>query len=667
MGRRIRWLALVLALCFVAVLVQLVNIQLQRAPALNATPSNPRNAVKRFDNDRGLILASNGTVLAKSVPTGEPSGHYEYARVYPTGPLYSGIVGYSSLYYGTSGAEYSYNNYLSLHKRPPQTLGQLLHTPGTTTDDVTLTVVPQLQELAAQQLADVPDTDKDGAVTVLSVKTSSVLAMYSSPDYTNNALATPTPGKDEAAGKADRDDPDHEGFKSYPPMATFDTFAPGSTFKVVTSSAVYNLKKTLENFAFPVAGCTAPGAIPETTRVICNDATTPTEANPCGGTMTQMLPESCDPGYAELGLAVGGTDLYKQAELFGFDQTPKIDLTPTWVSKSNFPTPAELAPQGSLGLPGVAYSAFGQETVTATDLQNAMVAEGIADKGVVMTPHVMADIRNGTGGVVERYQPTVYKDALSARAAASVSKLMQLVAATPIGTAYDVGFPSQWDVAVKTGTAQAGPGNTNTTDWMIGFAPAYDPVVAVSVVVPLQARSASGAEIAGPIMKAMMTAALGLFLHPQSSTTTTTPTTTASNGISGGAPATTIPATAPASTTIPSTTSTTTTSTTTTSTTTTSTTTTTLPPTTTTATPTTTTAATTSVTTADATTTTADTTTTTTPAPLPAAPPSTSAGTAQAAAHSGRPPPPAIRRAPPGTGVLGCAAARPRLGAECSP
>ena len=381
-----------------------------------------------------------------------------------------------------------------------------------------------------------PDTNKDGAITVLGVKTSAVLAMYSEPAYTNNALSTPTPVKDEAAGRKDRDKPDHEGFVAYPPMATFDAFAPGSTFKVVTSSAVYNLKHGLENFTFPVAGCTARGAIPETNKVICNDATTPTAASPCGGTMVQMLPESCDPGYAELGLAIGGTALYEQAEGFGFDQAPPIDLAfpPGGISKSNFPTPVELAPQGRLGLPGVALSAFGQETVTATDLQNAMVAEGIANKGVVMAPHVMAEIRNATGGLVQRYEPSVFKDAESAKAAESVGKLMQLVATTPAGTAYGVGFPPQWDIAVKTGTAQAGAGNTNTTDWMIGFAPAYDPVVAVSVVVPLQARSASGAAIAGPIMKAVTTLALRLLLHPESSAATSAPAPPTAPADAGG-------------------------------------------------------------------------------------------------------------------------------------
>jgi len=45
---------------------------------------------------------------------------------------------------------------------------------------------------------------------------------------------------------------------------------------------------------------------------------------------------------------------------------------------------------------------------------------------------------------------------------------------------------------------------------MIGFAPANDPKIAIAVVVPYQPYSAYGATIAGPIVKAMMEAALSL-------------------------------------------------------------------------------------------------------------------------------------------------------------
>ena len=56
MGRRIRWLGLVLLLCFALIVVQLVNIQFRRAPALAGSPNNPRVAAKKYNNLRGTDL-----------------------------------------------------------------------------------------------------------------------------------------------------------------------------------------------------------------------------------------------------------------------------------------------------------------------------------------------------------------------------------------------------------------------------------------------------------------------------------------------------------------------------------------------------------------------------------------------------------------------------------
>ncbi|HEX3794642.1 MAG TPA: hypothetical protein VHV57_09085, partial [Acidimicrobiales bacterium] len=95
MGRRIRWLGLVLIVCFVLVLLQLVNIQVRKASSLNASAENPRNLAKQFDNDRGTIRAANGTVLARSVKIDHPTT-YQYRRTSPTGTLFAGIVGFWS-------------------------------------------------------------------------------------------------------------------------------------------------------------------------------------------------------------------------------------------------------------------------------------------------------------------------------------------------------------------------------------------------------------------------------------------------------------------------------------------------------------------------------------------------------------------------------------------
>jgi peptidoglycan glycosyltransferase len=100
MGRRIRWLGIALVVCFGSVIVQLVNIQYAKGPALSASADNPRNEGKAAENFRGDIYASDGTLLAKSVKSS--SGTFDYTREYPGGALYAQIVGFDSTYEGTT-------------------------------------------------------------------------------------------------------------------------------------------------------------------------------------------------------------------------------------------------------------------------------------------------------------------------------------------------------------------------------------------------------------------------------------------------------------------------------------------------------------------------------------------------------------------------------------
>jgi peptidoglycan glycosyltransferase len=225
--------------------------------------------------------------------------------------------------------------------------------------------------------------------------------------------------------------------------------------------------------------------------------------SPCGGTMITMLPASCDPGYAALGAAIGVPTMTKQAQLFGlslFGSTnpyvPPLDLP--GLVPSTF---SDLQPRSQALL---GQSAIGQFDDADTALQNALVAAGIADGGVIMTPHLMQSIHDAQGNLITTYQPTPMLDAASQSAAAAVDDLMQGVAKT--GTAGSVGFPPSWTVSVKTGTAQVQAPNANeqTDDWMIGFMPGLGtPKLAIAVVVPYQTQDLTGALVAGPIVKAV--------------------------------------------------------------------------------------------------------------------------------------------------------------------
>jgi peptidoglycan glycosyltransferase len=500
MGRRIRWLGVTMMLCFALLIVQLANIQFRRAPALASSQYNPRVAARSYDNVRGTITATDGTILAQSVKS--LNGPYKYMRQYPAGNvpgvgnIYAGITGYDSVFFGTSGIEYEYNHFLEAHRQNPQNLSQVIFDPPPSEpDNVTLTIDPVLQEAAWNALTTLPPgTNRDGAVVVLNPTTGAVLAMVSNPTFDPNLFGNSNITVERGADYADSGE-DHEGYKWLQNLAIQSAFAPGSTFKVLTSTAVFNLAPELEKFNFPVAASVKfPTGLP-----IFNDG-----GSPCGGTMITMLPASCDPGYASLGVAVGATKLTQQANLFGISvyqstnpYIPNLDLPhvqPSFISA--------LTPDKGDDV-YVGQSAIGQYDDAFTPLQNALVAAGIADGGVIMTPHLMASITDPQGNLITSYQPTPMLRAASQSAAASVTDLMEGVATH--GTAAGVGFPRAWDVAVKTGTAQV-PGTVEQTDdWMIGFAPARGiPKVAIAVVVPYQKQDLTGAIVAGPIVKAVL-------------------------------------------------------------------------------------------------------------------------------------------------------------------
>jgi peptidoglycan glycosyltransferase len=415
--------------------------------------------------------------------------------------LFAQIVGYDSIIYGETGVEAEYDNYLQTHTRPAKTLGDLL-TNRTTTGNVTLTINSRLQSQVAQA---VDDTDVDnsapqaGAV-VINVKTGAIEAMYSNPTFDPRPLVSPDIATEKYAWTALDPDSDQSPLVS----RTFQYgFLPGSTFKTVTAAAVYDHQPALAKLNIPVTNCIQ---LPQSNKQLCNYAGVDGVHESCGGSLntvhgfSAILPQSCDTAFAQLGMDLGGPALTAEAQAFGFNQQIPIDLP--GAVPSQFPSAAEI----DNDKPTQAYSAFGQQNVVATALQMALVAEGFANRGVIMTPHVMQNIRDSSGALLTTYRPHPWLTATNPLTAAAVTTLMQAVVTN--GTAAGVGFPASWNVAAKTGTAETGLNASLTNDWMIAFAPANDPRVAVAVVVPNQPSSATGASTSGPPMKTILGDAL---------------------------------------------------------------------------------------------------------------------------------------------------------------
>ena len=486
MNRQIRLVGLGVMVLFIALFLQLNYLQVVHAKALESNPLNGRAVVREYTAKRGDIISADGVTLAQSVPTAD---QFKYQRQYPTGSLFEQVTGFWSFTYGADGVERTYDKVMTGGSSPfhmPTSLSglQQLFTTHDKSQSLTLTVLDKLQALAQKELA-----GRTGSVVALNPKTGAILAMYSNPSFDPNILSSHNLAQVQAAYKSLQTVPG--GVLA--PGAYRQRWFPGSTFKIITAAGIFDHQPPLSTKTYPVLSALP---LPQTTNLLHNFA-----GERCGGQLLELFTVSCDTGFGQVGLDLGANSLYSEAHSFGFDQTPPIDL-PFGV-QSSFPTTDAFTHD----LPGLAYSAIGQQDVQATPLEMALVASAIADGGTIMTPHVLDKVTNSQNQVVSTYQPKPWLQATSPATAAQMTQLMLSVVNSPNGTGGAARIPGI-QVAGKTGTAQTG---TNKIDaWFAAFAPAQNPEIAIAVVLPDQPpqNEYQGGTLAAPIAKALIQAYL---------------------------------------------------------------------------------------------------------------------------------------------------------------
>ncbi len=137
----------------------------------------------------------------------------------------------------------------------------------------------------------------------------------------------------------------------------------------------------------------------------------------------------------------------------------------------------------------------------------ALTAAGIGNGGVIMRPHVGAEIRDANGDLVRRIDDGEWRQGSTPATAQAVASMMVEVVQRGTGTAAQI---SGVTVAGKTGTAQVDGGNPHA--WFIAFAPAEAPRVAVAVIVEHGGSfgsEATGGRVAAPIAAKVLRVALG--------------------------------------------------------------------------------------------------------------------------------------------------------------
>ncbi len=500
MNRQIRALAAVMVLLYAALFVKLNQIQLVDAPALSRRPDNTRSIERDFNRPRGEIRSADGVVLARS---DERAGRFAFQRVYPEGDLFAHVVGSYSYLFGSDGVERTYNDQLA-GQTPALKLRSFQHlfSAYTAVGNVELTLRTDLQRVARRQLG-----ERKGSVVALDPRTGAILAMWSFPSYDPNL----TSSNDAKVARAFREELDRKPDKPRLAKTYRERFAPGSTFKVVTLSAgVESGDVTPAAPSYPRVSSYTP---PLTSRPIRNF-----DGSTCGGTLAEILKVSCNSAFAQMGAeTLGPEPMIREAEQFGFNAVPPIDLTQA--VKSVFPTdfgarvsagPTPESADVYENSAALAQSAIGQNSVAATPLEMALVAAAMGNRGAIMVPHVMSQVLDSKGEAVERYEARVWKQATTPETADVVADAMLGVAES--GTATAIRVPGL-RIGAKTGTAQVASGTPRSHAWVIAFAgpPDAPPEVAVAVLVEAQPGNSeqTGGRVAAPIAREVIKAALG--------------------------------------------------------------------------------------------------------------------------------------------------------------
>ncbi len=492
MNRKIRQLAFGLMGCFVLLFVALNYWQVGRESDLNADAGNTRAIRREFGRPRGDIVTRDGRVVAQSVPTPDGSD-FPFQRVYPTDELFANVTGYYTLAYGATQLEFTQNDVLT-GDTARQRIGNLddIVSGGDGTGSVRLTLDYDLQ-LRAQQLLEAGNYV--GSITVVDTQTGAVLAMYSNPTFNPNVVASLDTNEAGEYLAELNDAPDNPLLAN----AYQDRFAPGSTFKVLTTSIALDDGVVDTNSTFPVESEWEP---PQTNNPIQNY-----NGNSCGGTLVEVFTRSCNIPFARIAVEHLGINRFiNGVTRWGVGQAIPIDLPR--------PAASSFGPVDDLdqNLPLLAMRGFGAESVQMVPLHTTMITAAIANGGVMFQPYVVGATLDSDGDVLEvNSGGDVWLTAISPQTAATMTDLMVSVAER--GTASCcIALDNGISVAAKTGTAGLPrvDGEQRSNIWITAFAPVDQPRFAVTVTILGRDGTVSeqtGGGLAGPIAKEMLDAA----------------------------------------------------------------------------------------------------------------------------------------------------------------
>ena len=401
----------------------------------------------------------------------EPSRYYNY------GTIGSQIIGYNDLdNKGVSGIELSFNKDLTGKdgylisrkdgrgvKRPDLNYIQKEPESGA---NIILTIDKNIQQIVQEELDNGIKTfnASKGKVVVVSVKTGEVLAMSTYPIFDPNNIRRE----------------DTVGMKN---AVISDIYEPGSTFKLITASAIIEEKLSTsdtpintENGSYKVYGMDIFDSYPSSTL-----------------TFQQVVEKSSNIGVVKLSQKLGAERFFKYARDFGFGIYTGIELNGE--NKGYLKRPIDFT-NGSLEFMSIGYQ------IAINALQLTMAYSSIANKGMLMKPYIVKKIVSADGKILFENNPSQVRQVVSVETAKILSQMFQGVVERGTGTDAKIQGVS---VAGKTGTTQklieGEYSSSSHISSFIGYFPVENPEIIVTVIFDDPKNGYYGGKVAAPVFQ----------------------------------------------------------------------------------------------------------------------------------------------------------------------
>lgn len=387
----------------------------------------------------------------------------ESKRYYPHDEMLSHVLGYVGIdNQGLSGLELEYNDILTGEYGSIQYFSDAK---GNKMDrnsvyvepedglDIYLTVNYDLQTAMERELDNVVTKyNPDGAWSIaMDPNNGEILGMSSRPNFNPNKYQ----------------DYDIETINRN--MAIWASYEPGSTFKILTVSAAVNegVVDLIHDTFFDSGSVNVDGA-----RIKCWK-----HGGHGSQTFLEVVQNSCNPGFVELGNRLGKNKLFNYIDKFGYGKKTGIDL--------NGEASGILFSLDKVGPVELATTSFGQG-VSVTALQQITAVSAAINGGTLYKPHIVKRVvEHETGEVVKNIEKEVVREGIITSDTSKTIR-MALESVVSLGTGRNA-YIDGYRVGGKTGTAQkVNNGVYMTGNYIvsfIGFLPANDPKVVIYLAI----------------------------------------------------------------------------------------------------------------------------------------------------------------------------------------